>query len=283
MNAMPSIRVVTLNTLNSKDGLEERARAIGQELAALQPDVVLLQEVLFEDWEGSSVFLDIVAMYSGLPVAVTNPGEKMPHGLIDGSAILSRFKVLESGEPDQAKGVHARTSYAVFQTPGGRSLAAFSIHGAWGGERTYERELQMIALDNHARALEAKYAKSGLVCVLGGDLNCIPDSSPIRFLTGRQPIGTRGAYWVDCWEAVGEGDGATNTPEIPAALRTARQVGIGLPESAPYRRIDYILVKGWAHGRPGTPLSTSLCMDLGEDTPSDHYGVMADLWWPELE
>jgi endonuclease/exonuclease/phosphatase family metal-dependent hydrolase len=283
MNAMPSIRIVTINVLHMKEGMEKRARVIGQELAALNPDVVLLQEVAFEDREGSSFFLDTLVKYAGIPVAVVNPVDLQSTGLIDGSAILSRFPVLESGEPEQAPAARHRTSYAVLETPGGRALAAFSIHGAWGGDRTFDRERQMIALNNHANVLEKRYAQAGIVSVLGGDLNCIPDSSPIRFLTGRQSLEGTSTYWVDCWEATGEGEGSTSTPEIPASIHMAKLVGIGLFEAMPYRRIDYILVKGWAHGRPGTPLSTSLCMDLGDDTPSDHYGVMTDLWWPELE
>lgn len=64
-------------------------------------------------------------------------------------------------------------------------------------------------------------------------------------------------------------------------MHASQQWGASLPQLMPSRRIDYILVRGFRHGRRGGPIEASLHFD-GQHEPvvSDHYAVVVDLWNP---
>jgi endonuclease/exonuclease/phosphatase family metal-dependent hydrolase len=169
--------------------------------------------------------------------------------------------------------------------PSGRVLIAATGHLAWGGAAEGERFKQARIVD--AAILRQEEAVSNShgqepICVFGGDFNCTPDSRTMRWLRGLEPgPDEHDTQWLDAWLVAGDGSaGYTSTPDNPLGQDIARQVGIMRPERNPYRRIDYILVKGWRHGRPGDPLYAGLFGGdsiTGSTMASDHLGVWADL------
>jgi endonuclease/exonuclease/phosphatase family metal-dependent hydrolase len=167
--------------------------------------------------------------------------------------------------------------------PSGRRLVVVSAHLAWGAlaEPVRLRQAETIArrLDDLSGFGSGSADPLGIV---GMDANTLPASATIRFLTGLDPLGSYATLFVDTFAVAGSGAGATSTSHNPYAARTAAQVGILRADLLPDRRIDYLLARGYVHGRPGFPLASGL---LGADaafTPSDHYGVWSDLWLPPV-
>jgi endonuclease/exonuclease/phosphatase family metal-dependent hydrolase len=154
---------------------------------------------------------------------------------------------------------------------------------AWGGHREALRARQAVQLDAWFADLEP----AGAVTVFAGDFNATPASATVRYLTGLQPVGDASAMWVDAWDACGRGPGYTIDPDNPWVLSTQRLVQIAGTGMQPARRIDYVMVRGWAHGRPGSPLGVALACRTPAGPaaviPSDHYGVIADLWDPPYQ
>lgn len=282
--------IVSFNVWHFRKDREKRAQRIGEDIKSLNPDIVLLQEIPFDEHGDTSDFLHQISEESGLAVAHSAPFQKITKDgapYMEGLAILSNLPILEIGiakspKPDKEIGMPYQSSYAVFED-NEKTIVAFNVHGAWGGHKGHNRDKQFKKISQHADELEKKYSETNPVIVLGGDFNTEPDSSVIRYLKGLQPLGNHGAYWVDAWEQAGEGEGITSSPKLKYFHDTALFVGIAYPEFSPARRIDYIFTKGWNYGRRGMAIQTKLCFDkVNSDgyTPSDHFGVVTKLWCP---
>lgn len=296
----PTRSIVTINALISQAERWERTDRIAEELRTMNPDVVLLQEVTSEVFDGTSDILNRMAERSGMAVASYEvfkewdvlPQNSTPYGggtfspFRSGVGILTTLPVVESGRAyttDPNPDVSGHGCYAVLED-GPNILIVFSLHGAWGGDRPQNRENQFIHAVHQASYLEKKYASRNPVVVLGGDFNAEPDSAVLRYLTGQQSLNGNGTFWIDAWDYLGEGPGWTFDPSSYWAKSTAHYVGIEHPEFMPMRRLDYLLVKGWVYGRRGQPASVSLCFNDEDErgaTVSDHFGVQATLWMPE--
>lgn len=124
-------------------------------------------------------------------------------------------------------------------------------------------------VDKIARELELE---DNSLSIIGGDLNAFDDSREYRFLTGRD-IGTenQGAYWIDAWSTAGTKDNyATCSPRDNYYARlTAQRSGLKEYMRIPDRRIDYILTRGWNHGKRG---------DILDFEMQDKYNVYSDHW-----
>jgi endonuclease/exonuclease/phosphatase family metal-dependent hydrolase len=172
---------------------------------------------------------------------------------------------------------------AGVEHPSGRRLVLISAHLAWGSlaEPTRLRQAETLArrLDDLTGFSSDSTAPLGII---GMDANTLPASATIRFLSGLDPLGSYATMFVDTFAVAGSGSGATSTSRNPYAARTAAQVGIPRAELLPDRRIDFLLARGYVHGRPGCPLASGL-LGAGDGlTPSDHYGVWSDLWLPPV-
>jgi endonuclease/exonuclease/phosphatase family metal-dependent hydrolase len=280
------LKIITMNTLHNTFKLKERIIRIAYEIKEENPDVVCLQEILFDlnnDTESSS--LKILTEITGLSVVSTDPYAPK-YGHRSGTAILSRLNVCESGTgfvPEDITKSSYNSCYAVLESGVSRPVVVFSIHGVWSGDKEYLREKQFLALNTQANELETKYSDRSPIVLFCGDFNSVPDSSSLRFLKGLSSLEGQGSYWVDCWENVGVGEGITSDPLSKLGQITARSCGIMMPERIPARRIDYTLVKGWVYGQAGSPLSSKLIGNIIDDegyTPSDHYGICSELWNP---
>jgi endonuclease/exonuclease/phosphatase family metal-dependent hydrolase len=278
-----TVRVVTLNLWCEPEERRERHRVAGRLFATLGVDVALVQEVPSGSFRDT---LDVLASTSGLEVASVSPetgGNR--------NAVLTRLPFEESPSlrytvPESPWDVFAATTLLRMQS--GRRLLAVSTHLSWGGLLEHRRLLQASALD---AAVSRLLDDSRAPALMGGDMNTTPGSSTIRHLTGLEPFEGRTAQWVDAFAAAGLGSGVSSTGRNRWARRTAETHGFLDASGLPDRRIDYLLVRGYVHGRPFAPLrcfsvDPELLPSLVPDAqfpPSDHDPVVADLWDPPLD
>ncbi|MBG0738939.1 endonuclease/exonuclease/phosphatase family protein [Paeniglutamicibacter antarcticus] len=282
------LRVTTLNIFHAAEEVERRTRLICDELVALRPAVVCLQEVRFDE-DGTSPQLESIAAVTSLRVVAAHGQHPRKNGGLSGNAVLSVLPLVESGAivfgtPDCQLTL---ADYAVLRTDTGQSLIIISAHLAWGGDQEGTRLTQLTVIDARVRALMDKYKDRHPVAVLAGDFNTLPGSDTNRYLNG-QGAGTDGGYtfWTEAFATVGNPNEATTVDAGNFwAQKTARGVGIEFPEMLPDRRIDYVWTYGWAYGRPGCPVAMQRSFT---DTTrygypaSDHYGLTVDFWTPPV-
>lgn len=242
-------------------------------LAELDVDVVCLQEI--EDDTAAEV-LGEVSRSSDLEVIAYEPGTTV---VPSGTAVLSRLEgVGELGVVGVFRGEGEwRAAVARVITPAGWELRVCSTHLRWGGRNEHQRVEQVVRIDAD---LCARGGVDGTV--LAGDMNAVPEAASMRYLRGVEPIGGACAQWTDAWLVAGQGDGYTSSPKNRWAVETGRMRGFLRPEMLPERRIDYIYIEGYAHGRIFAPLECRVVNSAESHRlePSDHWAVVADLYDP---
>lgn len=306
MNDIPArpdratLRVVTWNLWNRDLQVGARIDAVGAVLERADADVVLCQEDI--PLGGGDSFARQVAARCGLlhvfaedPAAVTDRS---------GLAILSRHPLRTTvtldlpheTDPQREPWVARRRGalLAELDVPAAgtaRRVAVACAHLPWGGRHEGWRTRQLATI---SAEFDTRYGNEhgrdpgdGVLGVLGMDANAVADGRAVRFLTGKDPYGNQEAYWTDAWAAArvrhddGSGAGITSSAANPWAHTTAEDIGIARPDLLPERRIDYVFVRGYAHGRRGTPLQAAVLgrepAGSGQVLPSDHYAVLADL------
>lgn len=274
------LRVATLNLWCDLDERRDRHRVAGRMASVLGVDVLLVQEVPAGGLEDT---LDLLARESGLVVAAVSPDTGGVRNAIlsrlpfDGASSI-RYTVPESPFDQFAAAVRVTTA-------SGRPLLVVSAHLLWGGLVEHRRVLQASSLDV---AVSRLLVDPAAPAVLGGDFNTLPVSSTVRHLTGVEPFEGRSAQWLDAFSVAGVGSGVTSSAANRWARRTAERHGFLEPSAIPDRRIDYLFVRGYAHGRAFSPLrcfsvgaeSVPVIVPSAEFPPSDHDMVVADLWDP---
>jgi endonuclease/exonuclease/phosphatase family metal-dependent hydrolase len=259
------VRVLTWN-LWWRFGPEERRRpAIAATLAALDPDVVALQEVWGEP--GGTNFAAELAEGLGFDSAYAARLEL--DGVQFGNAVLSRWPITSSTPTPLPAPPEADEQRLVLRADvdGPRGpLQVFSTHLNWRFDHSAVRQQQVRAIaEVVAGARPRTYPP-----VLCGDFNAVPDSDEIRMLTGRAAGPVDGLVFHDAWDAAGDGGpGHTWSNANPYAVL----------DLEPDRRIDYVLV-GWP--KAGGAGHVTSCEVVGTSpvdgvVPSDHYGVLAEL------
>ena len=258
------LRVLSWNLDHHPERARERVAYAAEMIAALRPDVVCVQET-------AGPRLDELQKRTGLVVAAASER---------GEAVLTKLPVEDRITFRFAPDSWAGATGAVLDA-GCHRIAVVSAHLQWGSGAEHHRLAQARVID----ATIGKYASlepfrengNGVIGVLAGDLNAEPGSATIRYLTGLGVEAGSSTTWTDSWVR-GSGDGVTSSGRNPLAGRTARTVGLDGEGEMPERRIDYILVRGYAYRRPGAPLATKLVgTDAGERTASDHYGIITEL------
>jgi endonuclease/exonuclease/phosphatase family metal-dependent hydrolase len=264
--------VLTFNILSVDHAAWERRRQVARsELQAIRPDVVALQETTPGDAHDEATDL-------------LGPGYHVvehPTGSVDtvGAALASRWPFAAVHEVDLSVPPRVPSAAAVLaevELPRPFGPTVFVHHAAayqFGYAR--ERELQAVAC---ARAVEERMAARNDHVVLLGDFNDTPDSSSVRFWTGRQSLEDLSVAYQDAWEAKRAVEaGHTFTPSNPL-------VRAGEMPLEPGRRIDYIMIRSGIHG-PTLEVAECrrvLTRPLAGVWASDHFGVMADLQVPSL-
>jgi endonuclease/exonuclease/phosphatase family metal-dependent hydrolase len=258
------MRVLTFKLLSPDQADWPRRRAvIAEGLERLEPDVVAFQEIADDDLLGPGW-------------SVVAHSQRSENGV--GAVLASRWPVGEAREVDLH--VTLRTEsfpwcaavIAEIEAPVGPLL--FVHHKpTWHLGYAHERELQAVTT---APAVEETLRGRDMHVVLAGDFDDTPDSSSIRFWTGRQSLDGFSVRYEDAWEAVhGDAAGHTFTPRNP--LVTAGEMSLERG-----RRIDYVMTRCGVHG---PTLDVAAC-ELAFAEPvdgvwaSDHFGVVADLEVP---
>lgn len=264
---VPVLRVVTWNVWWRFGDWKARQPAILRTLAALDADVVCLQEVWAE--EGGRDQAQVLAGHLGYEAVSTQ--HRWSGGLSFGNAVLSRLPIGDSESrplpgPDGSPG-HRHALVAEVAGPVG-PIQVFTVHLEYRYDASALRTAQAAAVARFVA--EHRSDGEGFPPILAGDLNAVPGSDEVRSLTGLAPVPVPGLVFQDAWEQGGEGgDGHTWSGANPYLAEAAW----------PGRRLDYVLV-GWPRARPlGNVVSCRLAGTEPVDgiQPSDHYAVVADL------
>jgi endonuclease/exonuclease/phosphatase family metal-dependent hydrolase len=271
-----ALRVATLNLLSPDHADWGRRRKVMRPgLRDLRPDVIALQETV---WGNG---YDQAADLLGDDYQVVRHSARSADGV--GAVLGSRWPVRAVAEID----LHvtervdlpsplpwAAAVVAEVDLPPPIGLTLFVHHKpTFQVGYARERELQAVAC---ARFVEDQIAGRDLHVVLMGDFDDTPDSSSVRFWTGRQSLEGLSVGYRDAWEAVHPADlGHTFTPlnQLVPAGEMSLELG---------RRIDYVMVRCGVHGPTLDVLDCRRIFDQEVNSvwASDHFGVVADLAVP---
>jgi endonuclease/exonuclease/phosphatase family metal-dependent hydrolase len=268
---MHTLRIATLNMWHSNHDIHERIEVASSWLNDAALDVICLQEVADIGNQGSAVLLAEQAGWH-LATPVHHQGVRLQTAVLvrDSSHVRQPGEAIALYNP-----AYPFAAAAWLETIAG-PLLVVSVHLSWGGE------------NEHMRLAEAKRIVAWIdgrlgaddidAAVMAGDFNAPPDSDTLRWLTGRA-ASTPGTYWTDAWVRNTGGDGSTSAASNPYARHTAYSYSRGSnpvldAHLLPDRRIDFILSRGWRHGRPFSPLHTRV---VREPLMSDHYAVVTEL------
>lgn len=261
---MPGVRIVTLNLWNLKSDWQARMRVAAAALAALQPDIIALQEVVEAPEIGNQAAGLAKALEGELAYDAVD--DKSSAGKI-GNAVISRHPIRRResvrlpGPSDDPR----RAMLVDIELPAGH-LPFFNTHLSWEMWHAPRREAQVVALDEFVHS-----HPGSLPPIICGDFNTPPDSAAIYFMTGRMGLAGRGTYYRDAWgRRHPHEDGYTWSDRNPHAVRWIER----------NRRLDYIFVgqiraDGW-----GSILDSRVVLDVpGSDGifASDHFGVYAEI------
>lgn len=266
------LRVATLNAWGVRGDWPRRRRTLADGFAALDADVITLQEVILAER------LDQVREMLGPDYHVVHHGDRESDG--QGISTASRWPVRQAVEVD----LNVTDRTAGFACTA--LVTEIDAPRPWGRlwlvnhlpdyqlDHEYERGSQAVAVATAIRRLTAD--RPGHVLV-AGDFDAEPDAASLRFWTGREALHGMSVCYRDAWAAAHPGldrhdpSGHTYVPENPFSEDW----------DWPFRRIDYILVGCARIGGP--TLMVTACrriMDQPDTCASDHYGLLAELALP---
>jgi endonuclease/exonuclease/phosphatase family metal-dependent hydrolase len=264
------LRVATLNLWSVGGVWNGRREVLCDGFRALQADVIAFQEAYKTDERDTAR-------------EILGPDYQLVHqtrGLLDDgncAVIASRWPILDVTELDQQLGPRtadfpATTMAAEVELPPPIGHVLFVNHlPSWKPELERERELQTVAA---ARFVEERVLERARHVVLAGDLDAVPEAASIRFLRGLQSLEGASVSYRDAWSTI--------HPDEPGHTFTLRNALV-MEESdvvqEQTRRIDYVFVRGGAHGPSLEIAGCELLFDEPVDGvwASDHFGVVADL------
>jgi endonuclease/exonuclease/phosphatase family metal-dependent hydrolase len=264
-----AIRAATVNLFAQHGDWDRRREALRTSLRSLDADLLTFQEAVVDD----SVDTAREVLGEGYHLAHQATG-LVGDGAHRGASVASRWPIRAVHEvdlhlTDRTWDYGCGAVLAEIDSPLGDLLVV--SHGnswAWWAER--ERELQAVAV---VRRIDELLARRSAHVVLGGDFNAEPQTSSMRFFTGRMSLEGVSTAYRDAWENVhGDEPGHTLDPRNP--LRQIEE-----PGEPRGRRVDYLLVRCGDHGPTLRIADAGLAVYEPVDgvQPSDHYGVFADL------
>jgi len=256
------MRVLTLNLWGAHEPLARRLDAAAAGIAALAPDVVLLQEVR-AGAEIENTALGLARRAGGdwhTAYECSTPVRDGEEGL----AILARAPLagthaieLPEARPDERRILLSARLGEVW-------LHTTHLHYRLGDGLA--REAQVVAASAAARACGAG------VHIFGGDFNAPPDADEIRFLAGRTTLAGQRAVWQDAFARVHPDERG-----VTWARRNPMTDELAFLERD--RRIDYIFVSPETRDGRARVLDCRVVLDEPVDGtwPSDHFAVVADV------
>lgn len=286
LSSVSSLRVATLNIWGKQGPWTERKEVLRRQLAALDFDLLGLQEVVRFDAgrapyacsrdEALQTEDQAMELTQGLHTAF-GCALDLGFGFSYGNALVSRWPLEDVQTftlPNEGNAEPRVLVSAIVHAPFGKVLFA-TTHLAWRFEEGALRMRQVVAISGE---IERRRQGIDYPAVLVGDFNAEPESDELRFLRGQHVHDGRSTYFIDTFAEVGDGRGST----------FCRANDFAAPNGEPDRRIDYVLVRGrdrrgW--GRPRTcrvEFDQPLVVHEGA-TPmygTDHFGVVAELEAP---
>lgn len=266
-----ALRIATLNTWGMRGDWNARRRVFASEFARLAPDLITLQETIL-----TSQVDQVPEMVPHQGYHVTQQHRRESDG--QGVTTMSRWPIMDSFEIDlhvtERTHQFACTSLVCEidgPSPFGRLWLVNHLPD-WQLDHERERLAQGCMT---ARRLERVVQERPGHVIVAGDFDADPDSSSVRFWTGREPAEDFSVCYRDAWAAANPDlparDGHTFVPDNPN----------GADWDWPYHRIDYILVRCGDHGGPTLAISgCTRTLDQADTTVSDHYGLVAELTMP---
>ena len=283
-----TLRVATWNLLHT-DTVTWKERMIEASKHLRDVDVLLIQEGMV-DGENDGVAelanllkMQIVTRHKiiGRDIDAVPEGQPRHESQV---AILTHLPIMqELGPVSYSFWEENKYVIALLQSPSGRPIIAATAHFMWGGDNEHIRLKQAIDINRVVRNYKATLLEHGMpapIAFFGGDLNTLPQSDTIRFLTGLHAVEGEPAFWVDSWIENGAGPGFTSIANNPWSEDTARRSNILEPWQLPNRRIDFLLLEGWVYGRPGYPIKAEIRgkeSKTGGILASDHLAIVVEL------
>ncbi|MCA9671976.1 MAG: endonuclease/exonuclease/phosphatase family protein [Myxococcales bacterium] len=276
------VRVLTLNLWQEQGPWRERLALCEQRIAALEPDVVCLQEVREVSGDEPSAKGPIpnqartLAAALGMSTCVFHPAQRWGGG-DEGIAVLSRHAARDSAMValpyDEGTSRRVCVGVEVELAAAGLSAASesawfFSTHLAWRPEHGALRERQVQAVHRFVQ----QQRRGEQVAVLCGDFNAGPDADEMRYLRGLTSIDGERAYYQDAFAVCNPGAaGLTWSADNPYT----EQLGF-----LPGQRLDYIYVSAEQPSGAGRIERCRVVLvepDARGTRCSDHYGVLAEV------
>ncbi|MEO6953073.1 MAG: endonuclease/exonuclease/phosphatase family protein [Polyangia bacterium] len=260
------LRVATLNLWGEQGPVAARWPLVEAGLAALDADVILLQEV--RQLEGR-LENQAAALARRLGMSHTFAPTVTWGGGDEGLAIVSRLPLSDAHHvelPHATADERRIVLGATLATPDG-PVGVFSTHLNYRMADGQKREDQLVA----AEAVVARHPAR--VKIWGGDFNCTSDSDELRWLRGLRSIDGRRVYYQDAYALAHPGEAG-----VTWSSRNTHTAPLDWLE--PERRIDFVFVSHRNRDGSGAILSADVVLDAADTQgtfPSDHFAVRADV------
>lgn len=276
-----TVRIMTWNVQGRNGDWTDRHGALRSWIEQAAPDVLMLQESWVEP-DGTTQAARFAAELGMHAVTAAELAgfDRYPQATYwVVNAVLARWPLSverlcplpdEHGEPTWRHAVVARVHRPLDE---GGPFLAVGTHLEHGIEHSARRCAQMAALFGHiADVLGADGDwKDALPAILGGDLNCMPESDEYRRATGLSAVTVPGLAFVDAWTAAGNTyPGHTWSASNPLVPRLAIH---------PHRRLDYVMVSTPRRRGTGHVHRCELAGTAAVDGvwPTDHFAVVAEV------
>lgn len=262
------MRVLTINIWAHSGPYDQREPLLRDELAALQPDLIALQEVDVASRDGNQA----AELLDGAGYEVVYERREGPHRADPGIAVASRLPMRDRQTRELG---HGGVALAAKVAVGDEEFwFCNGVPLSWLPDREDQREEECLALDDWLGEIAHG---DPIPPILAGDFDATPDAASIRFLSGLQSLVGRSTYWVDTFALAGDGSkgytwSSRNPYVSPFSLAVFAQ-----PEH--HRRIDYVFLGSPFRWSPRWVVRSSRVALVGtpEAAPSDHWGVVTDL------
>jgi len=237
-----TLKLVSFNIWHNQGDWAARQPLLIETIRAESPDVVALQEVLEDAAVGlpnqARTLADALGGYEMHFVSTDPEGAPRRYG----NAILSRLPVLDHDAKKLEPLEDYRTAVRARVSVGGRAVDVVNTHLAWQADQAATRARQIADL-------MAWIPADGTPLIVTGDFNAVQEDAGLSALTG---------------------------PRFFSALpRGAATTTLNPAKGHQPRVIDHIFAEA-AHFAPAGA-SVIGAMAVGDEYPSDHFGVAATL------
>lgn len=260
------MKIATYNVWHSDRGMPEREQQIIAEINALDADVVVLQEVRDEAFNGRVLRATHYKYHCFAPHAgrvVTAEPERQAEGL----AVYSQHPITYTQYIDYA--------LLVVVEHRGHAILLVNVHLPW--DSVLAQEASIVAINRAISAVSADYR------FILGDFNCGETSSVQQYLKGYRSLNHTEVqhYWTDLALVAEEFLGIKKEMTLDL-VRNPRWQGKPLTDNS--SRVDcifihdcfpqpYPMLKAFRYFGKEVSAKTGLCA-------SDHYGVWVELQMP---